>query len=211
LVNNYKLSHILSPFLVVKNGIGILHVNTALASVVGLGILGKSHVSLLTPRSVPRVPDDPVVLSQLRSVSDGSDGVIKMIAAIRVIVDTAVVEGPALGISSHGHHSLGDGIFQCLSIVSLDANVPGDVSLDELGVVLAGSVLGGVRVVRLEFDAVVPDVVEGEGGVTSVAAEVGVFDASGAVNKLLFGVALEGSRVLAVEELSTGDGSEGPA
>lgn len=150
-----------------------------------------SDVTIFSPRSSPRVSDDPELISASASVSDQSDTVVESGSASALLHDTSLVEGPSSGVDGDGDDSLVDGRGKGLLAVG---DIDESADLDGWGSLgLASSVSGGVWVVAGELESVVLDVLESVVHQTSVTSVVSV--AGGAVDELLFGQ---------VEELTLG-------
>lgn len=86
-------------------------------------------VSLVSPGWAPGVSDDPVVLSSLRSVSNGSDGVVKRGSAFAGVEDTRGVhlENSLVGLDGDGNNTFVEGSLELAHAVSWNIGVTSDL------------------------------------------------------------------------------------
>ena len=169
-------------------------------------------VTLVTPGGVPRVLDEPVVLSILGTIADGEDGVIEVGSALGGGEDTGLVglEDELVGLDGNGERLIVEGSLHLGAVGWGDVDIAGDLNgsggegLSEAG----GGVITvsrGVWVDGLELSGVALVVVVGTSLETTIAAQVAVSD-GGAVNELLLG---EGEELTSGNEVGTFDGTSG--
>lgn len=171
----------------------------------------EADEAVLTPAGTPAVADVPVLVVHV--VADGLDGVVELRAAASRLHDAARVELPALGVDADGQRALlGHGVLHRGLVLGLRGVAPAadglnDVALLELA--LAGlAATSGVRVVLLALEATGADhVLEGSGGVATLAAAVGGV----AVDDLLDGELLDRVAGDEVGRLDGLGGGERPA
>ena len=165
---------------------------------------------MLSPASAPGVPDDVVLNAVLLTPTDSNDSVVDISGASlcgsddarRITLEDVVacsdgdVEGLFCELGQVGTRAL------CLSV--------GRNGSDAFsGIILAGSVLGSVRVVRLLHGLVGLEPVVGPEVPTTVAAFV--TSGAGAVNELLLRHDSEGVALNCPSGLDSRDGRESPA
>ena len=169
-------------------------------------------VTLVTPGGVPRVLDEPVVLSILGTIADGEDGVIEVGSALGGGEDTGMVglEDHLVGLDGNGERLSVEGSLHLGAVGWGDVDIAGDLNggggegLSEAG----GGVITvsrGVWVDGLELSGVALVVSVGTRLETTIAAHVAVSD-GGAVNELLLG---EGEELTSGNEVGTFDGTSG--
>jgi hypothetical protein len=118
-----------------------------------------------------------------------------------------LLEGSSVGLDGDGGWSLGNGSLEGIDGSSLDGVDSLGVDLTLGGLILAGSISGGVWVGRLELLSVGGNVLHGV-GLPSTIASVG---GGVAVDDLLLGEGEEASGLDEVVSLNGGSGGEGPA
>jgi len=187
-----------------------VHENTA--DTISILVDGHSDVTLLTPVSAPRVSDDEVLFARLVTISDSSNGVIEVSAALGGVQDTAGVHlevgvgsinGDASWLLSNGSLELGD-LLLWNSLVGLNSN--DFLGFDSLALFAS---FGFVWVVSLELKWVGLGIFEGPDFETTIAALVS--GGAGAIDELLLGKLQELALVDEVRSLHGGNGGEGPA
>ena len=151
-------------------------------------------VTLVPPGGVPRVLDEPVVLSILGTIADGEDGVIEVGSALGGGEDTGLVglEDELVGLDGDGERLLVEGSLHLGLVGWGDIDIAGDLNSgggEGIGEAASGviTVSRGVWVDGLELSGVVLVVVVGTSLETTIAAEVSVSE-GGAVKELLLGV-----------------------
>ena len=169
---------------------------------------GDLDVSLISPGGTPRVLDEEVLLTVLGSVSDGEDTVVESGSASGGD-DTTVVslEDVLVGLDGDGNWSLGEGSLELSDTMFLDILVGSDGTNTLRFVVVAGSIPGGVGVVRLKLEWVTGlDVSEGHIHEATLASVVS--ESSSTVHELLLRERFELSVFLEVGSLNGTGGGE---
>jgi len=178
-------------------------------SVVLLLISSDEDVTILTPRSTPRVLDDESFVETNLLVADSQDSVIEFSTA-SLSEDTRAVhlESVLISFDEDGDGSVDEGSLELISGVSSDETVTTS-NLNSLSLLeLAGTISSSVGIVRFEFETVLGSIFDSEVRPATVATFVLV---SVAINDLLF---REGEELALVDEVETFEdtgGGERPA
>jgi len=178
-------------------------------SVVLFLVSSDENVTILTPRSTPRVLDNEGFIDANLLVTNSQDSVVEFSTA-SLSEDTRAVhlESILISFDEDGDGSVDEGSLELISAVGGDELVTTS-NLDSLSLlVLAGTVLGSVGIVRFEFKTLAGSVFNSEVRPATVATFVLV---SVAINDLLFG---EGEEFAVVDEVETFEdtgGRERPA
>jgi len=155
-----------------------------------VSVSGHPDVTVHTPRGSPRVLDDPVVLSVLRSITDDEDTMIEIGGrAARLVVDSRLVELERVEGGIDGNTDGADGGCGGLEIgfaARLNVVERGDRSSHVVGVVAALKwALGLIGIAVLAVDTVVLDHVL-ESGVHLASIATIITSVSGTVEEVLF-------------------------
>ena len=178
-------------------------------SVVLLLVSTKEDITILTPRSTPRVLDDESFIETNFLVTNSEDGMIK-ISTATLSDDTRAValEDIFISFDEDGDGTIDEGSLQLVSGVRSDELVTSSDS-DSLGfLIFALAVLSSVRIVRFEFKTILGSIFNSEIRPSTVATFV-LF--SVAINDLLFSEGEELSVVDEVETFENTSGGERPA
>lgn len=164
----------------------------------------ESAVTLLTPRGVPRVLDDPVWLVTFSTVTDESDTVIELLGVAEEWVhDSAHVSLEPLSVDGSGQRT-GGGESSSDGLLVMSDHLPrGNSTLAGEFRGFTGTISALVLVVRLKLEALGLEVLECVLHKTTVATLVFL---TVTVDKLLLGEALE---LLVLEEILTLDVGDG--
>jgi len=168
-----------------------------LSLVLGL-VSTKIDVTILTPRSTPRVLDDESISEGELLITDSQDSVVKGSTAV-LDDDTGLVELEDILISldGDGNGGVDEGSLELIRGLGSDHGV----STSELeglgGIVLARAILSSVGIVRFLFDTLLGNISNSSVSQTTVATLV---DVSVAINELLFS---EGEELAVVDEVET--------
>jgi len=150
-------------------------------------VASHPDVTCLTPRSSPRVLDDPIVSARGRTPADGEDTVIELGgAAVGVRVNSAAVEleGGLRGIDGDGGRAEVDFGLQVVLVTSVDVDVGSQGSSNVLLAERASSILSSVGVALFGVNTlVVNDVLHGLSHETTITSLVSFIAA--AVNEVL--------------------------
>jgi len=160
-----------------------------------LAFLGSDlDVAVVTPRGTPGVSNDVVVLARLRvgSIANSGDGVVEVSSALSRVHDTTSVhlEDRLVGLDGDGDWLLSNSSLELFNGLRLNVSVGRDLSNNghSLGLASGNSALArGVWVLRLGFNTVLFEVLEGLVLPTTLAAEAGLV----ARDKLLLREGLE--------------------
>jgi len=100
---------------------------------------GDSHVSILTPESVPRVSKDVEILSVFRAVSDKSDSMVKGSSAGDIVEDTSLVvlEHSLISFNSNSDWLLNDSCLELRDGVLWYGSVAFDLNTASVFITLA--------------------------------------------------------------------------
>lgn len=185
-----------------------VHEDTA-GTLFALDVKGHSDVTGFSPGGSPGVSDDSIVDSVFGTVTDGGDGVIKVVSSSTVVEDTSGVtlEVVVGSIDGDASWSSGDGGFQGGDVLVSDGSVGcnSDNSLGFAG--FARSSLSNVWVRSFELHWVGHSILESVSFHTSIATTtLGI-----AINELRLGELEKRSGLDEVSTLHGSSGGEGPA
>jgi len=166
-------------------------------------------VAVHAPRGTPRVLDDPVIRAARRAITYSQDTVVKLSgAAVGSVVDTAGVELERVVGSIDGNRDWADGGYSNLKSrfgTRLNILVSSEGRTAVGSVVLASTILSGVRVAGFSVNSVVvDDVLESIIHQTTVTSVVAF--SLRAVNQVLLG---ETDKLTSVQSMSTFQGTGG--
>jgi len=174
---------------------------------------GHEDVTAHAPRGSPTVLDDPVVLAAGGTITNSEHTMVEGGgAAGRLVVDASGVEleGVLRSIDGDASGTLGNLGLKIRFAARGHIDVGSELRTAVGGVVLAGSILSGVRIGRLGIDtAVGDDVLEGLGHETTVTTLVAL--RTRAINQVLLGEADEGTSVEGMSTFKRTSSGERPA
>ena len=136
-----------------------------------------SNVSRFSPRCSPRVLDNQVINTVLRSPSDSQDSVVKSVSQTLVNSEdaTAVVhKGVLVSLNWHWNGSMFQSWFHWLLSSWRHIGVGLDSNLGSWWLILAVAIISGIRIIWFSFKRVAFSIFEGVVIETSIAALVSV-------------------------------------
>jgi len=173
------------------------------------GTSSDEDITILTPRSTPRVLDNESFIETNLLVTNSQDSVIKFSTTV-LSDDTRTVhlEGVLIGFNEDRDGSVDEGSLELISGVGSDETVTTS-NLDSLGALeIALAISSSVGIVRFEFKTVLGSIFDSEIRPATVATFVLV---SVAINDLLFRERKELSVVDEVEAFEDTGSGERPA
>lgn len=133
------------------------------ADAVSILVESDSEVTLLTPRVTPRVSDDKVIFTFLRTITDGGDGVILLVTTFLGINDTFVIEleSIAFSIDTNASWLNGDGGLKLRNTLLWNLMVAFDTNFAHVfGCLTFFVVFSFIWIVLLERDLILLSVLE---------------------------------------------------